>query len=368
MSFEDTGAVAEVATADSTPAPVVETPSADPAPSSSPETPFTPQDHDAALRAVWDKHHPPRDNGKFASRQPVDAALAGDQPQATETADSPDAPAQELAIEPAKTPAIDAPNAWSGEMKAKWSSLPSEVQTYVAQREGEAHKAITRAGEKVKAFEPIEQVLQHFDPEFKRHGASPAQGIAGLLNLQRLMDQDRVQGLVQIGATYGIDLRPFFQQQPGQAAEAPRIDPMVQQLQSELSQIKGKLTAKERAEQEAQVSEINSQLAAFAKDKTHFEAVRRAMGALINSGEASTLDEAYDMAVHANPETRKRILEDQRKADEEKRKADQQAKAEQARKAGSINVRGSLAQPSPKSVDDALWSIAEKAWPGARRA
>lgn len=371
MSLEDTSAPSPGA--DSAPAPSISPAGGSIAPPAPPAvTPDTPDGREAVLdgelNAVWDKFHPPRgEAGKFASTKEP-APEGAEAPAGAPTADAAPIPAAEPAAtetpvpptpqepEPAK-PAIEPPNAWTGEMKAKWASVPPEAQVYIAQREADVHKAITRAGEKLKGYAPLDQVLQHNQDVFERNGVDAVNGISQLLRVQRKLEADPAQALYEIGASYGFDLTPLLQ---AQAQARPAVDPAVNQLVQRLSQVEGHLTARQREEAASQAASLKTSLDSFSKGKPHFEAVRKSMGALMVADENLSLDDAYERAVHADPTIRTRILQDQRKAEDEKRTADAKAQAEKARKAGNINVHGDAAKPSPKSVDDALKELERK--------
>jgi len=303
---------------------------------------------DDTLKSVYDKLHPTRaSDGKFASKEPQNAAPA--EPTS-------DQPAEVPQVETAK-PSIDPPNSWSSEQKAQWASIPPAAQEYIARRETEAHQAITRAGQRLKEVEPVTQVLDAYAQDFAQKGISPAQGIAILANAQRQLDANPVQGLIDIARSYGIDLSHAFQGD----GQAQQVAPEVMQLRSEIDQLKGYLTQQQRSAHEAQMTTLQSEIATFAKDKPYFDEVRPTMAALLQNGQAETLDAAYDMAVHALPTTRSRILEDQRKAEDAKRTAEQKAKAEQAKRATGANVRSSIATgANPKTIDETLAAIARQ--------
>ena len=311
---------------------------------------------DEDLDATWERlQKPPRgEAGRFAKREAgADDAAAPDGTE--ETTDQPEG----KATEPAK-PAIGAPHSWSADMKAKWNGLPPEVQSYVAQRESDVHKAITRAGEHIKAYEQLDQVIQHHQQTFSKRGVAPAQGIAMLLDAQARLDNNVWDGLVQISASYGIDLRPALQilaqmqngQQPVQPQRGP--DPYVADLIHKVQQMQGQMDSERQAVAQAQETELQKAIDDFAKDKPYFEDAREIMIPLLASEKAGNLEEAYDMAVNAHKELRLRIQEDQRKDEAKKAEAAAKAKADAARKSAGVNVRSGSATQSPKSIDDTL--------------
>ncbi len=341
-------------------APAIDT--APPAVGATPETPAAPAAPvetkqptiDETLSAAWDRAQTGSDrgdDGKFVSDKPKETTELAVQPT-------------DKATEPA-APAIEPPNSWTAEAKAEvWPTLSPKAQELVLRRESESHKAITSQGERIKSYEPIERVITEYGDEFSRRSLSPEQGIRSLLQAQRMLDENPINGLVTIAGTYGIDLQALLS---GQQGAIPQPDPVVGQLRQEITQLKGevqKYTHEHRASQQAaDVAAVKE----FAKDKPYFDDVRVLMASLMKDGHAETLQSAYDMATKAHPSIGKRIEADQRKADEVKRKADEEAKqvelkkrAEEAAKSAKVNVRSGTAFATPKTMDDTLEEIARR--------
>lgn len=317
---------------------------------------------DETLLAAWDKAQTGNergDNGKFAGK---DGKAAEQAP--AETKDSAVQP-QTAVIEPAK-PVIDPPHSWTAEAKANWAKLPPETQTYIAERESQAHKAIVSNGERLKSYEPLEQVLTSYKDDIARRGIQPAQAVAFLLDAQRQFDANPLEAATKLLRTYGIDLGPLLS---GQQGALPAADPRVGQVAQELGQIKQTLQQQQQQQEQQAQAEAEATLKEFAKDKPHFEGVRKLMSSFLKDGHAENLQQAYDMAVNASPDTRARIQADQRAADEKKRqdeaakaKEDAKAKAADAAKSAKVNVRSSSAHPNPKAMDDTLREIATRAY------
>jgi hypothetical protein len=334
---------------ESTPAPAVETPS----------TPDSPEALEAQitdeLSAVWDKQFTNGvergEKGRFVAKDGKTEPNSADQPQTAQ-------------VEPAK-PAIEAPQSWSAEARAHWAKLPPEAQQYIAQREGEAHKEITSRGEKLKAFEPLDGVLQSYKDDLSRRGVQPAQAVAMLLEAQRKLDADPLGGLVNIGLTYGIDLRPLLN---GQAPQVAQPDPRVQQLEARVNELLQQVSARQQQEEQQVVSQAEALVTEFKKDKPYFQDVETEMLALIpalrqrhpEASHKELLQKAYESATYANPAIRERILTDQRKTDEEKRAKEAAERAEEARKSGRVNVRSGTAKSTPKTMDEDIEALASK--------
>lgn len=306
------------------------------------------------------------EDGKFVSPnpEPENKDLAAQPPtEGTE----PETPA---VTQPA--PTIDPPNSWTAEARAHWAKLPPEAQAYIAQRESEAHKAITSYGERVKSYEPLDRVITQFKADLDRRGLQPAQAIATLFEAQQMLDRNPLEGLIAIGRTYGIDLGAVLS---GQQGTLPAPDPRVGQVEQRLNQIQQTIEQQRQQQEQAHLAEVNALIETFKKDHPHFNAVEDEMMGLIpvmrqrhpGLSQKELLEKAYDSATYANPEIRKRIQEDQRIADEKKRKDAEEkakeaakAKAEEASKAARLNVKGSVAHPNPRTIDDTLNDLARK--------
>ena len=329
---------------------------------------------DMELLEVWDKHQQPRKpDGRYDRKTADDKVAAAVKAKA--------APQQKLADQPkvvqpdaqAKPATTALPYSWSAEKKARLASLPPQyrdVVEYAAQRDKEANAYISRAGETVKQYqeyakghETLDKVLNHYSSDFTRRGVSPVQAVATLLDAQSKLDANPRDGLIQIAATYGIDLRPAFAGQQAQQQDNPLILQLHERLQEATARIDAyeqRMTQQQQQSAQQQLSEMQSDIEKFSSDKPFFEEVRPVMAALLRAGRAKGLDDAYDMAMHAVPETRQSIQVDQQKAFEAKRAADAREKSEAARKAAAVNVRSSPAATQKRTMDDDLMEIARR--------
>ena len=311
---------------------------------------------DEDLRGIWDKHHQPRENGKFVAKnpsetkiEPTDASAVFDQldkPVADQTADT--------TLEQAK-PAIDAPVSWSAEQKAKWATLPPDTREYIAQRDRESHDAISRAGQQIKAFEPIGKVIEQFAHVFQSNGLPPHEGIARMLAVNEMLESNPRAAIAEIARAYGVNLSGETEQAAN--PESARVA----ELEAQIAKISSHLTAQQRQQVNAEQATLAREIADFAKDKPHFESVRKVMAGLMSSGAAETMQDAYDKAIYADPTIRQSLQVEAQTAKEEQRKADEAKRVQAAKKAAGVNVKSSPGQTgSPKTMDDDLWAIARK--------
>jgi hypothetical protein len=304
---------------------------------------------DEDLRGVWEKHNPPRENGRFVAKNPTEQV----EPPVTENA----VQTAETVVEQAK-PAIDAPISWTAEQKAKWATLPPDTQAYIAQRDKESHDAITRAGQQIKAFEPIGKVIEQYGHVFQKNGLQPHDGIARMMAVNEMLETDAPAAIREIARVYGVNLQGTTDEQTANP-ENPRIA----ELEARLARQEAHLTAQIRQKQDADDKALAREIADFAKDKPHFDAVRKVMAGLMTSGAAETMQDAYDRAIYADPTIRQSLQVEAQKAAEDKRKAEEAERVKAAKRAAGVNVRSSTGHSNgPKSMDDELWAIARKAY------
>lgn len=326
---------------------------------------------DETLRKAWDKLNPRRDDtGRFAARDAATEAQPAGQAETQPITDQ----TAEKAAEPAK-PAIEPPHSWSAEAKARWADVPPDTQAYIAEREAQAHQAITRAGQQIKAYEPIARVLDTYRDTFEKNGLTPDDGIGRLLEVERNLARDPVSAVKEIAKAYGVDLTTLTNEQaaPAQQAEQGQPDPQVATLKAELAQLKSELgkvgsylTAQQRAQLASEEQVLARQIAEFAKGRDYFSDVRLRMGALMQADPNLSMEDAYDQATWADPNIRQRILADQRKADEEKRAEEARKKAADAKKSAAVNVKSSTSSgTTPKTMDDTLRDAARRLYPDA---
>lgn len=273
----------------------------------------------------------------------------------------------ETADEPAGAQPLSPPDRWSADDKAKFAALPREAQEIVLQRERDVERHLTQksqeAAELKKQYERLDSVIAPYRQALAERGLDEAGYVSRLIDLDRQASTDPAGFVRWFAQQYNVDLGG----KPPEGGEQS----VVQSLQSEIVQLKQQLGSKveglERQFTQKQQSEIRGQIDAFKSQpgREHFDSVRGQMAALMQSGQAQSLEQAYDMAIWANPEVRAQLMaaEQARQAEaareaEQKRAQQQKLAAEKARKAAGTQVsqRASLtggAMP-PSSEREAL--------------
>lgn len=306
------------------------------------------------------------EGGKFVSKNPPAAAPTEATP-VTENTDQPATTESETA-----KPSIAPPESWSAENKAKFAALPPDVQAYIAQREGEAHKAITQKGEELKRFEPFARVLDPHRERIQRLGVDPTEYVGRILHAESLLQnpQTRVQAIQQIARDYGVDLSALTGQPAGQMAQSAQ-DPALAAALEKVNRLETWATQRERQEMEAAnaraqaaAREAEARATAFLNDPKYPYAkeLESDMSALIIAeralGRELSLEDAYKRASRASETVWQKI--EAEKAAAAKKEADEAAakKAAEAKRKAPTNVKprgsGATAPSSAKTWEERI--------------
>jgi hypothetical protein len=215
------------------------------------------------------------------------------------------------------------------------------------------------------------------EARLKVNNIHPAQYVSNLAAADEALRTNPQQAIREIARMYGIDLGSV-QAGAQQGYQAP-LDPNLAALQQRLEQTERFLNSRLQAEQQEKQTHILSLIERFKSDPAneHYEAVEADMLPMVSHLKATrpelspdqVLKEAYDRAVHANPETRAKVFAAQQTAQEAARKAEAEKKASEARRVAQTNVatRGTVgASPStPKSMEETIRQAADRIYSAA---
>jgi hypothetical protein len=373
VAFEDNGAApaAADATAAPPPAPTEAAPPADPGEAREAREAAL----DSDLRATWDKLHTPAaergPDGRFAGKDKPAGELTP--AQANKPDNKGQAPTE--AKGQAQPATLPPPQSWPSEAKAKWEALPPEVRTTVDKRERESAAKISQMGNQVAAWRPVSETVERFRGDFERAGMDVPGGIEALLNANRMLNENPAAAIHKLAQTYGVDLTSLVTGQPRDAQTAALMAEL-QELRAQVAETSNRVGYRERAEAEAHMNDLIGRLDRFAEGKsdwddlhddviTNIQIIKRNNPALSAD---EVLQQAYDRAGWANPDVRARRLEAEQKAAAEKQQKEAIERAQKARNASAVNVRGDLVSGSnPKDWDSELSDIAAKHYGSSRR-
>lgn len=258
---------------------------------------------------------------------------------------------------PAEKPLVPrAPNTWRKEAQGKWENVDPDIKAEIIKREIDAANGIREYKTQAQEAAAYRDAIGPYAEHFKQIGATPVEIVRGLMPSAAMLyfgnPQQKLQALVETAQNFGVDLNALANHQ------MPQVDPSIRQLQQQVSGLQNTLhqsySQQQQSVQAVQAQEmerLQSEITSFAQSHPHFDAAREPMAHLLNSGQATTLDEAYAMAVYANDSLRQAALQQPA--------MQQQAQAAQRAKAAAVSVKGgsptgSSGPSNPQSREDAI--------------
>lgn len=205
------------------------------------------------------------------------------------------------------------PKSWKKDMAPLWEKSDPALHEYVYAREADVMRGLQGYQQGHNQWNSL---IQPFAPIFQQNpDVQPIALMQGLMNthLQLLnpsmASEKKLEMARGILADYGIDL--------GQAAAAPQNDPLILQLRNEVRALQQAQQTQEQARQnqeqaahEAGVAQHLSLVQTFATDPKNefFDEVGNDIFRFIQTGAATDLQSAYDLACYANPAVRVKML------------------------------------------------------------
>jgi hypothetical protein len=263
---------------------------------------------------------------------------------------------------------------WSPEQRAKFDALPPEAQDTVLalKRDTDAHytRKLEEAAQTRKQLEPVVQVLNETADIFAAQGMDPVQAIQSYANIERVLTYgklaEKLDVLGKIAKHYGIPFAPQQQMEQFDPYDVEKFE-MLHDRDAEIQRIKAENARIARENNEFKTQQLAQQVESFSRATNPdgslkyalFEPCKPAMGALLVSGKATTLEQAYELA--STPLMREiEAREAKARADAERQRLESVERAKRA-----APVRASSAQPSgrtsaPKGIDAVLNSALDQ--------
>lgn len=196
--------------------------------------------------------------------------------------------------------AILPPHSLKAAVKAQFAALPKDVQDEFLRIEGEAQKAKTEWQTKGEQYNRFEKLFEPINDRLTLSGLAKDQYVAALIHADELLRTNPGENLPKIAAMYGFQI-------PGmQAPQQQQIDPVLHGLQQQVETLTRTLQSQAEQGEQAKVAQAQAELDSFRNDPKHLyvDNVGPIMATFLRDGRAGTLDEAYDMACHADPTIR----------------------------------------------------------------
>jgi len=271
-------------------------------------------------------------------------------------AKAPGASEPKAEAKPTEQPApkvYDVPKSWKKEMHEHWGKIDPTVQGYFIEREEQLLNGF-------KQFAPVRDAIAPHMNYLNQKNIPVPYAIDSLLRAHINLTEGPIEQRRAFYQQLGKNLKIVDDVVPGQ--EPPKVDPMVQQLQEKLTGLERTIQERSAREIETVRTEVQKEVDVFAADtKAHpyFDEVATDIAAFISQGKS--LQDAYEMAVWANPVTRAKEQARLLTEHETKLKENARLSSLPKRKAAGVNVRSSGDGAAPTepvgSLEDTIRSV-----------
>lgn len=247
-------------------------------------------------------------------------------------------------IEAAKPPEPEAPEepirvpaSLPAAVKAKFATLDPDVREAFEKLEDSVQTAKAEWGKKGERLNRFDEILSPRREKLQLAGLDEISAIQTLFAAQDLLERNPLEGLTYLARSYGVDLRQLLapqlnqpqpgqqgypqQQQPGfdprQMQQPPQLDQYMQQalrpLVEQIGSLQQHLDQQRVSNEQLALDAAKAEIAEFSSkpENMYFENVRGAVQHFLQSGQAQTLQEAYDKATWADPQIRAILLKAQ---------------------------------------------------------
>jgi CII-binding regulator of phage lambda lysogenization HflD len=262
----------------------------------------------------------------------VDSKPRDEQGRFAKTEQETPEPEPEVIQEP---PVKKAPSSWKKDYWSHWEKLTkdpelSTLAEYIEQRESEFAKGVSTYKAEADRGKALVEAVTPYEPILRQHGLEPAQHVKSLMDAHYALamgnPEQKLQMFAKLATDYGVPLQGLTGQ----------VDPQMSVVAQELATVKQSLAAIQQFKQQQEAATVQQQIEAFKRDKPHFEEVRNTMAQILERGQASDLNEAYELAIFRSPEIRSRI-----EAQQAQERMTQAQKAAQAKKATAVSPKPS---------------------------
>lgn len=260
--------------------------------------------------------------------------------------------APEPAPEPAEEPVWKRPPlSWKKDYHEVWQKADPRLQEYAFQREEQMRRGVEPLLQAKQFADAVNEAISPYAQTLTGLGLKPEQAIAALMKADHTLrtsdPQTRYNYFMQLANEYGINLQGAAQGQP-----VTQGDPTIFALKNELANVRGEVLTWKQQQEAAEQAVLANEIDSFAQTAEHFEDARPEMIKILQSGQAETLEEAYDKAVWGNKDLRERILSAQQ-AEQAAKVAAEKNRAAKAARAAAVSVRSATpgANTAPKAKD-----------------
>lgn len=260
----------------------------------------------------------------------------------------------------AEVQATGAPTTWSKEALETWATVPDRAKQEILKREDDMFRGMEQYKEKADLGSQYDTVVEPYRAALAAENINPVELFQNFAGNHYLLSRGTPEQKLQIATNlinhYGIDPSALI----AAIVDPPQINPEIEALRRELSEVKTGLRSQTDAQQQVRYNELQAKVATFSSDpkNSHFTEVADDISKLLNAGVATTLEQAYEMAVWNNPVTRAKEITRSTASLMTERQSEEAARVAKAERAKAGNVKASTKARDGTvpvgSIDDTL--------------
>lgn len=203
--------------------------------------------------------------------------------------------------------ATKAPQSWSPALREKFSTLPSEVQQQISQREDQMTRKLNETAQERKIAQEFLSVTQPYVDHFKELNVHPLKATQDLLQVGYTLHKGNLQEKVGVVANliknFKIDVNALADELDKETPAIPR------EIDQRLARIEQTYNQQRQQEDTSRINEVNKTIEDFADNpkNKYFDRLATQMSRLIDAGAAKDLQAAYEQAAWADPEIRREM-------------------------------------------------------------
>lgn len=192
------------------------------------------------------------------------------------------------------TTLAEPPARFSPDAKEAWKDAPEPVRAEIHRAVREMESGLQQKDQQLEPLKPYYDMAQ-------QHGVKLEDALGNYVRMEQMLRQNPVQGFQHLARNMGLSPQQVAamltgQQGEGQQAQDPR-DQEITRLHREMEQMRQQFGGLNQTVQSQQEAAITQQVQDFAAKNEHFDALSEDIAAILQSGQATDLQGAYDMAL-----------------------------------------------------------------------
>lgn len=212
--------------------------------------------------------------------------------------------------------AAKAPASWTPAAREAWSKVPPEAQAQIAKRESEMNRYMQNTADAKNFMKGFKQTIEPYHGQMMAAGVKdPMQVVGALLNNDNLLRNGDTHTKAELVASmitkFGVDIGTLDNLLSGESPQQqpqgnPHVQDMIRQEMAPFHQmIQQNQVAQQQQQYQVQQDAAN-EVQTFGQGNEFLPDVRMQMASLLDmaaqDGREMSMQEAYDIACHANPE------------------------------------------------------------------